>query len=355
MTKQLFLLFLIFHLYYTNFTNGQTNMVLNGSFEESSTCPEDQFAIKDVLYWGQLSSTFSSQYYSSCSKSNLFKVPTNKFGSQNARTGGAYIGMNSPEGAIETKLISPLSKDSLYYVEFYLSLADTSGYAINDFGAMFSDTAIHGKSFQNVFLDDTRKPQVKNLGGRYITDKKGWTKVSGYYKAKGNESYVIISFTFTILNFSKIKWVDNKGLSQSYYYLDDVLVIPASQKDNLENYVIQPNSTIVLKNVQFEYGKSNLIANSYSDLNKVLAIMNKNPKMSIEISGHTDNKGNEKSNLALSNERAKTVYTYLISQGIEKQRIEFKGYGSSQPIADNETEFGQQLNRRVEIKILKVK
>ena len=82
--------------------------------------------------------------------------------------------------------------------------------------------------------------------------------------------------------------------------------------------------------------------------------MNNNMTIHIEISGHTDNSGNEANNLRLSGARAKSVADYLIGKGINKERIKIKGYGSSQPIAENKSEEGRAKNRRVEFKILKI-
>ena len=73
--------------------------------------------------------------------------------------------------------------------------------------------------------------------------------------------------------------------------------------------------------------------------------------MKIELSGHTDNKGKDKYNEKLSQERAKAVYDYLISRGIDKKRLEYRGYGAQHPIADNKTDEGRAKNRRVEFTI----
>jgi outer membrane protein OmpA-like peptidoglycan-associated protein len=74
--------------------------------------------------------------------------------------------------------------------------------------------------------------------------------------------------------------------------------------------------------------------------------------MKIEISGHTDKTGSEPVNFKLSEARAKTVVDYLVQKGVDQARMEFKGYGSLQPIADNATAQGRAKNRRVEFKIL---
>jgi outer membrane protein OmpA-like peptidoglycan-associated protein len=76
-----------------------------------------------------------------------------------------------------------------------------------------------------------------------------------------------------------------------------------------------------------------------------------NTAIAIEVSGHTDNTGNEKLNQTLSENRAKTVYNYLIKNGINPLRLSFKGFGQNQPIATNATEEGRKQNRRTEFKI----
>jgi outer membrane protein OmpA-like peptidoglycan-associated protein len=77
-----------------------------------------------------------------------------------------------------------------------------------------------------------------------------------------------------------------------------------------------------------------------------------NPLVSIELSGHTDNQGDSRKNLELSNERVKVVRQYLVSKGIAPARISGKGYGSLRPVASNASEATRQLNRRVEFTVI---
>ena len=72
----------------------------------------------------------------------------------------------------------------------------------------------------------------------------------------------------------------------------------------------------------------------------------------IEIAGHTDNVGKEADNIKLSRERADAIRNYVIKKGIPPARITAKGYGASQPVADNDTDEGRQANRRTEVRIL---
>ena len=80
--------------------------------------------------------------------------------------------------------------------------------------------------------------------------------------------------------------------------------------------------------------------------------MQANPKLVAEISGHTDNVGKTEDNMKLSQNRAKSVVDYLVSNGIAAQRLQYKGLGSSKPIADNTTVEGKTLNRRTEFKVI---
>ncbi len=115
---------------------------------------------------------------------------------------------------------------------------------------------------------------------------------------------------------------------------------------------IQIGESVVLKNIFFETDKYDLKPESKVELDKLLAFLKQNPRMKIEISGHTDNVGNEKYNLTLSENRAKAVFDYLIANGIAKIRLAYKGYGWSVPIETNDTENGRANNRRTEFKVV---
>lgn len=118
---------------------------------------------------------------------------------------------------------------------------------------------------------------------------------------------------------------------------------------------IQVGTTIILKNIFFDYNKSTLQPESFAELDRIAEILNKQTNLKIEISGHTDNQGSLQYNTDLSESRAKTVVEYLIDKGIAGSRLTYKGYAYEKPIADNDTEDGRSRNRRVEFKILETK
>jgi outer membrane protein OmpA-like peptidoglycan-associated protein len=114
---------------------------------------------------------------------------------------------------------------------------------------------------------------------------------------------------------------------------------------------IEIGAKMILKNIFFEFGKSTLKTESYIQLDNVVLLLQSTPGLRIEISGHTDNVGSAKANQKLSEDRSKAVVNYLVSRGIELSRLEYKGYGFSQPVASNSTADGRSQNRRVEFKI----
>ncbi|MBN2342953.1 MAG: OmpA family protein [Deltaproteobacteria bacterium] len=108
--------------------------------------------------------------------------------------------------------------------------------------------------------------------------------------------------------------------------------------------------TLILEGVEFDTAKATLRPSSYEHLEPVIEFLTYKPSAMIELSGHTDNEGKPKKNLKLSEDRANAVRDYLISKGIDGNRIIAVGYGQERPIASNDTEAGRQLNRRTEAK-----
>ncbi len=115
---------------------------------------------------------------------------------------------------------------------------------------------------------------------------------------------------------------------------------------------IDVGSKIVLRNIFFDFDKATLRKESTAELENLLEIMQEMPKLKIEISGHTDNKGSAEYNKSLSAKRAKAVVDYLIAKGIDASRMRSAGYGKDRPMATNDTDEGRQLNRRTEFEII---
>jgi outer membrane protein OmpA-like peptidoglycan-associated protein len=106
------------------------------------------------------------------------------------------------------------------------------------------------------------------------------------------------------------------------------------------------------KNIFFVTGSAKLQPKSFKALNEVAAILKEDANLKLDIEGHTDNTGTDKINVPLSQNRAKSVFDYLVNKGgVDASRLSSEGYGSSKPVADNKTAKGRGLNRRVEMKL----
>jgi outer membrane protein OmpA-like peptidoglycan-associated protein len=118
---------------------------------------------------------------------------------------------------------------------------------------------------------------------------------------------------------------------------------------------IAANSKITLNNVFFDFDKNELKQESFVELDKLADLLKKNPTVKIEISGHTDNKGDKKYNLTLSQKRAESVVNYLMQKGIVAARLVAKGYGDTMPIAPNDTEENKAKKKNKAKKICVIK
>jgi OOP family OmpA-OmpF porin len=112
--------------------------------------------------------------------------------------------------------------------------------------------------------------------------------------------------------------------------------------------------TVILEGVNFAFDKADLLPVAYPILEEDVRMLKANPKLRVSIEGHTDIRGSDAYNQNLSERRAKSVYAYLVSQGIAADRMKTIGYGRSRPLVPNTSEENMYKNRRVEIKIIKI-
>ena len=113
------------------------------------------------------------------------------------------------------------------------------------------------------------------------------------------------------------------------------------------------NAKLTLNDITFETNSAELRESSQFELDRIVELMHVNPKLAIEISAHTDDVGDEKLNLKLSEKRAQSALEYLISRGVSQERLLPKGYGESSPAVSNDSDENRALNRRVELRVLK--
>ncbi len=144
-----------------------------------------------------------------------------------------------------------------------------------------------------------------------------------------------------------------------YMYSYDYVHLPENVNHDHEEYQedvslkhLTVGATAVLERIYFDFDRATLKEESYPELQRFAKVMKQFPTFKVEISGHTDNMGQEEYNKMLSQWRAQAVVDYLVNDGIDESRFTSKGYGMDKPITTNETFFGRQTNRRIEIQIV---
>lgn len=122
----------------------------------------------------------------------------------------------------------------------------------------------------------------------------------------------------------------------------------------IRNIVLTPaGEAIRLRHLIFSQGKAEIAPESYQELDEVVEMMRDNERMVIQLEGHTDNVGNPKANLSLSQERVEAVKKYIVSKDVSRNRIKTKAFGGSQPLTTEVTPEARNINRRVEMRILR--
>jgi len=144
---------------------------------------------------------------------------------------------------------------------------------------------------------------------------------------------------------------------RGYLFFSENFPLSSEQGDtayriNIPLQPIEANAIMVLKNIFFDLNKYALRPESQVELDEVVQLMKDNPTVRIQINGHTDNSGRQNDNMILSENRARAVVAYLTSKGIAPARLSSRGWGDTQPVADNSTEAGRAQNRRTELKII---
>lgn len=332
------------------------NIVPNGSFENFR---KKSGNIKNAIPWQQIASV---DYYQEPISNDTAKQ-------RGARTGTCYAGLRFQKKYkefLQVKLAEPLHRGTIYEYEMYVRLAFWSNASLKSLGALF--TKMGYKSQGDVVrasLIDTVSKKSSFINGYQ------WFKVSGKYQADGGEKYLTIgNFSPNVKKDMVRMNVFKLGFKEAYYFIDDIKLVKAKEvvervkveivgSINLEQDSVlevkkdvKVGEKIALKNIFFENGRYYLLPESYSELNKLAQYLLRNPHMEVQINGHSDNVGSKSKNQKISEQRAREVFEYLIKKGVQN-KMYFKGYGSSLPIASNDNDIDRAKNRRVEFEIIK--
>lgn len=347
------------------------NLVINPSFENHKTCPRFLSNFNsDSADWST-TSRGTTDYFHSCGET--MGIPNNFNGFQKAKSGKAYAGLylyapNDYREYVQGELQQELTKNLSYKVSFYVSLAETSDYALKDLSVLFSDTELNIPTDKTISKSILAKNKAANtylmpiVSQQFYGNSKKWELISLEYVAKGGEKYVSIGNFKDNKRTRKIKPKNigpkpnkkQKGLV-SYYYIDMVSVQVAAEEEVEKEVIAYTLDTPhVFKNVLFDFDTAILTDTAKKEIARVYNYLKKDSAFQIHIIGHTDAKGSISYNATLAKKRAKKVANYLIGLGLPKGKITWQGKGGELPIAPNTDEEGRKQNRRVEFTISEI-
>jgi outer membrane protein OmpA-like peptidoglycan-associated protein len=360
--QKLVYLFVLFILV-TTFGFSQ-NLVKNGSFEIGE-CPDRRNNGHYVCEsWNSIG---SADYFTTCSKGEV-KPEDNFMGSQIPFSGMAYVGIFSDDAneVLYTKLLSPLRQGEIYRVSFRYSLAENSGFINKSLGCAFSNelayrvvNSLFGVGHSPLFELNYSLIESDLTS---LSDDKSWSLFEKEFTALGGERFLYIS---GVPGTSCIKREEAPPImayaDYAYYYIDEVSVVkqnkdgsyPMVASELVANEGTKEEKDYIFSNIYFQTNSYQLNHTSKSSLDMLAKVLEENPEWGVAIQGHTDAVGNEKENLTLSESRANAVKDYLLSKGIEVEKIKLKALGSSIPLSSNASEEERAKNRRVEISLLK--
>jgi len=342
------------------------NIVPNPGFELFAETPVGWFFKGEdftrlMKYWDSPTSASPDVY------GPKVRVPANwaekGFGKQKPHGGNAMVGLTlygCGDGKphcreyIQCRLLEPLVVGQQYALEFWVAQLPNST-AIDRIGMHFS---------RREYREAEDKPL--RLAPHFVTSEivevapGKWKKISGTFKADTEAEVLVIGNFFPDAETS-YRRIRDESFHYAYYYIDDVSVrkippflpVPIKETD-IRLQKLEAGKTFKLENLYFDFDKWDLHPRSFIELDKVIEIMKANPNMLIQVNGHTDHIGSDQYNQYLSRKRAKSVVAYLNENGITRARTRYKGFGESQPAAGNDTEEGRQLNRRVELEVIRM-
>lgn len=357
------------------------NLVRNPSFEQNTSCPNDQGQLDLCNFWSSAIGP-APDYFHHCSENTHWqaKVPDNFYGSQRPSTGKAYCGLTAMSfndemdmkfGSIQVRLTNPLVAGQSYCLKAQVALAERASIALPVLHMSFQQKRTYPDEAAPTSLGSAR------LVGRdsFLADKTDWMEISGNYRASGGEEWLVLSFQMLQENDLRLKTLQDspghvKGFA--YYYIDDVCVSPLSNnwqcncgsfERRIQKRILRldvsfrerleagkPGQDVVLEGVNFPNDSDVPTPASLPMLDTVANWLATRPELFVEIVGHTDSVGDDEHNRQLSEGRAKAVYLYLVQKGISPERMQWRGAGEKEPAFPNDTEANRARNRRVALR-----
>lgn len=375
-----------------NLATAQENLVPNPSFEDLDGKVKAAGAIEVASPWKSVTMN-PVDLYSEDAKSDEFSVPENKYGEEKARTGSNYAGISffgyngrMPRTYLGTTLSKPLEAGKEYCMKFHVSMSDYSKYAVNNLGIYVAKEEITEKADGNLSFI----PQIKSIKNEAFDKQFLWTAICGVYKAEGGEQFIVIGNFDTDANTEQVKvrlsreFSGKRQENNAYYFIDDVSVVElndqtkddclcdkiaggkmevefksfgtdkSKQAEAQKTFIVNSDGSRVAMNNEeksgFDWSSHDILfdnksVNMNSDaefvLDEIVAYLEANPEVKIQISGHVDD--TEASIGTLGIKRAYAVLKALRDKGIDESRMKHDSKQETAPIEKGNA----ALNRRV--------
>jgi len=354
------------------------NLVDNGGFESTTGKIKKPGQIDLATGWKSPTGARADVFLSD-SKEPAIGAPANVYGNEAPKEGENYAGFLAysygnkvPRTYVLAKLKTPLKKDVKYCVQFYVSLADGSKYAVNQIG-MNINKKEYSTAEKSAIIDET---QVQHTDNKIFNAMYGWELICATYVAEGGEKYITIgNFTSdeNTKNERNKKGDDWKGtqIIAAYYYVDDISVKMLGEKDVCDCGVeVDPNavsSTIYQRTVKtddkkmtpkdrieaqalfFAFGKDALTPEATAALDLIAAELKANTALTVTMNGHTDAAEDEYAvkkpyYVDMDKKRLAAAKAYLVKKGIEDWRIKTNAKGSTEKYTTSGSETSSQDN-----------
>lgn len=330
----------------------QENLLKNPSFEEGCHCDDSTELVSMPLAW-QVTAGQVNFFNPGCPLLPERKTYLQALKMPTPAEGKVYAGLGlAKEGEYLTgELQTPLLANTDYLVKMRVRRPIRFCFApIDELGLRFDSLAPKKQEGYASLPGPSLKLRADN---GLIKEQYQWQEISAIYKAEGGERYL------TLGNFT-----DNNELSMrnwakgdcAYIYIDWASVSLFKGQVDLASYQkgqeFKAEERLWLKNIVFEKATERLKAESLPILDELAENLGRFPAQKFEISGHTDNSGDEGSNRLFSEARAKSVVDYLVAKGVSAKQLQLKGRGSSQNINANDSDKKRAKNWRIEIKAL---
>lgn len=356
------------------------NLVLDPSFEIDDVKLLKTYGQLPLMLknWGSPNES-KADLYNNMAKASKVAIPKNDFGTEEAFEGSGYAGFRAftkdPKKTrtyLQAKLSKKLTKDKLYCVKFNVSLSDLSKWGANNIGIYFSDRKIQNANTNAL----TFLPQITEKTNAPIVTMSGWETICGTFLSTGKEEYFIIGCfgeedNIKLEKVMKPTTQEGMIMADAYYYIDNVEVVEIENVDgcfcgktedrdpdliysrsSAKNIDMKPTEVVNATSVWFSYLSVEIPAMFEAELLEVAKLMQADPSMKVELTGHTDNdEQNEtktkKIYVGLALRRAEAIKQFLVDNGVSATNITVVGKDNSVPATDKTTPMGKAQNRRV--------